>query len=123
MEIDEKMLRILGKRGRVTIPQEIRDAIGMERGDVVSFAVLSEDSAIVKRERICDNCVQCSSRSWLDEIDEPPQMIKLLVQAMHVAENCPESQRAFTFLTGLSPAQQYECVAKIIADWAEKAHD
>lgn len=66
MEIEEKMLRILGKRGRVTIPQEVRDAIGMERGDVVSFAVLSEDSAIVKRERICDNCV-----------NEPPQMIKL----------------------------------------------
>ena len=51
---DEKILRILGKRGRVTIPQEVRDAIGMARGDVVSFAVVSEDCALVKRERICD---------------------------------------------------------------------
>ena len=109
---DEKTLRILGRRGRVTIPQEVRDAIGMARGDVVSFAVISEDAAIVKRERICDNCST-----------EPPQMIKLLVQAMHFAENSPQSQRAFEVLTGLSPAQQYEVVAKIIAEWAERAHE
>jgi len=113
MEItDEKTLRILGKRGRVTIPQEVRDALGMERGDVVSFAVVSDDSAIVKRERLCDNCA-----------GEPPQMIKLLVQAMHVATNCPQSQKAFNYLTDLSPAQQYDCVAKIIAEWAENSHE
>lgn len=88
---DEKTLRILGKRGRVTIPQEVRDAIGMARGDVVSFAVVSEDCALVKRERICDNCST-----------EPPQMIKLLVQAMHHAESSPQSQRAFEFLASLS---------------------
>lgn len=112
MEVEEKTLRILGRRGRVTIPQEVRDAIGMACGDVVSFAVISEDAAIVKRERICDNCST-----------EPPQIIKLLVQAMHLAENSPQSQRAFEVLTGLSPAQQYECVAKIIAKWAEQNHD
>ena len=110
--IDEKTLRILGKRGRVTIPQEVRDAIGVERGDVVSFAVVSDDSALVKRERICDHCVT-----------EPPQMIKLLVQAMHVAENTPQSRRAFEVLTDLSPAQQMEFVAKIIANWAEHIHE
>lgn len=50
-------------------------------------------------------------------------MIKLLVQAMHIAENSPQSQRAFEVLAGLSPAQQYETVAKIIADWAERVHE
>ena len=109
---DEKTLRILGKRGRVTIPQEVRDAIGMARGDVVSFAVVSEDCALVKRERICDNCST-----------EPPQMIKLLVRAMHHAESSPQSQRAFEFLTSLSHAQQLEAAAKIIADWAENSHE
>lgn len=113
MEIaDEKTLRILGRRGRVTIPQEIRDAIGMARGDVVSFAVISEDAAVVKRERICDGCST-----------EPPQIIKLLVQAMHIAENTPASQRAFEALTGLSPARQHDAVAQIIAEWAEKAQN
>ena len=110
--MDEKTWRSLGKRGRVTIPQEVRDAIGMARGDVVSFTVVSEDAAIVRRERICDNCST-----------EPPQMIKLLVQAMHVAENTPASQRAFEVLTGLSPAQQYDAVAKIIADWAGRINE
>lgn len=109
---DEKTLRILGKRGRVTIPQEVRDAIGMARGDVVSFAVVSEDCALVKRERLCDNCV-----------NEPPAMISLFVQAMRQAENSPQSQRAFEFLTSLSPAQQLDCAAKIIAEWAEKSHE
>ena len=71
---DEKTLRILGKRGRVTIPQEVRDAIGMARGDVVSFAVVSDDTAIIKRERICDLCSQCSSRTRLDEIAEGLQV-------------------------------------------------
>ena len=52
-----KTLRILGKRGRVTVPQEVRDEIGLERGDVVSFAVLDEDSVLVKKERLCENCV------------------------------------------------------------------
>lgn len=56
MEVEEKTLRILGKRGRVTIPQEVRDAIGMARGDVVSFAVVGDDCALVRRERIYDNC-------------------------------------------------------------------
>ena len=109
---DEKTLRILGKRGRVTIPQEVRDAIGMARGNVVSFAVVSEDCALVKRERLCDNCV-----------NEPPAMISLFVQAMHQAENSPQSQRAFEFLTSLSPAQQLDCAAKIIAEWAKKNHE
>ena len=112
MEVEEKTLRILGKRGRVTIPQEVRDALGMARGDVVSFAVINQDSAIVKRERICDGCSA-----------EPPQMIKLLVQAMHHAESSPQSQRTFEFLTSLSPAQQLEAAAKIIADWAENSHE
>jgi AbrB family looped-hinge helix DNA binding protein len=109
---DEKTLRILGKRGRVTIPQEVRDAIGMARGDVVSFAVVSDDCALVKRERLCDNCV-----------NEPPTMISLFVQAMHQAKSSPQSQRAFEFLTSLSPAQQLNAAAKIIADWAENSHE
>ena len=50
-------------------------------------------------------------------------MIKLLVQAMHHAESSPQSQRAFEFLTSLSPAQQLEAAAKIIAEWAEKNHE
>ena len=57
-----RMLRILGKRGRVTVPQEVRDEIGLERGDVVSFAVVDENSVLVKREQLCDDCATRRTR-------------------------------------------------------------
>lgn len=109
-----KTLRILGKRGRVTVPQEVRDEIGLERGDVVSFAVLDEDSVLVKKERLCENCVTETNQT---------DMMKLLVQAMHFAKPGESAQDAFEFLTDLTPPQRFDCVARIIADWAEKIHE
>lgn len=52
-----KMYRILGKRGRVTIPHEIRRRVGFAYNDVLSFCE-SEDgrTVTVKREKICDGC-------------------------------------------------------------------
>ena len=50
-----KIYRILGKRGRITLPYEIREKVGFSQNDVLSFAA-SEDgrSVVVKREKICD---------------------------------------------------------------------
>ncbi len=109
-----KTLRILGKKGRVTVPQEIRDEIGLERGDVVSFSVLDDDSAIIRRERLCDECVTETNQT---------DMMKLLVQAMHFAHPGDSAQDAFEFLTDLTPPERFDCVARIIADWAEKLHE
>ena len=39
-----RLFRVLGKRGRITIPFEIRQRIGFKYNDVV------------RREKICDNC-------------------------------------------------------------------
>lgn len=52
-----QMYRILGKRGRITIPFEIRQRVGFSCNDVLSFTE-SEDgsSVIVKREKVCDSC-------------------------------------------------------------------
>ena len=96
------------------MPQEVRDEIGLERGDVVSFAIVSEDSVLVKKERLCDNCVTETNQT---------DMMKLLVQAMHFARPGESAQDAFEFLTDLTPPQRFECVARIIADWAEKIHE
>ena len=109
-----KTLRILGKRGRVTVPQEVRDEIGLERGDVVSFDVVDEDSVLVRRERLCDSCVTQTNQT---------DMMKLLVQAMRLAHPGESAQDAFEFLTDLTPPQRFDCVARIIADWAEKIHE
>ncbi len=52
-----KIYRILGKRGRITIPYEVRRHIGFKYNDVLSFSETQDGKAvIVKREKICDNC-------------------------------------------------------------------
>ena len=48
-----KMYRILGKRGRITIPYEIRKRVGFAYNDVLSFAeALDGQTVMVKREKI-----------------------------------------------------------------------
>ena len=57
-----KTLRILGKRGRITIPYEIRQRVGLGYNDVLSFTETENGHAvIVKREKICDHCRKTSS--------------------------------------------------------------
>ena len=57
MIMNKKILRILGKRGRITIPYEIRQAVGFAYNDVLSFTESGDGkSVIVRREKLCDNC-------------------------------------------------------------------
>ena len=51
----EKIYRILGKRGRTTVPYELRVKMGIHPNDLVSFRC-EGDEIIIKREKICDNC-------------------------------------------------------------------
>ena len=60
-----KIYRILGKRGRITIPFEIRQGIGFKYNDVLSFTQQDEGSVVVRREKICDNC-----KEFADDFEE-----------------------------------------------------
>lgn len=52
-----KLYRVLGKRGRITIPFEIRQRVGFAYNDVLSFSESPDGQTVtVKREKICDNC-------------------------------------------------------------------
>ena len=51
----QKILKILGKRGRVTIPWEIRGELGFACNDVISFE-RTGDAVLVRREKLCDGC-------------------------------------------------------------------
>ena len=53
--MSKTIYKILGKRGRITIPWEIRRDLGFAYNDVVSFDIDS-DSVIVKREKMCNDC-------------------------------------------------------------------
>jgi bifunctional DNA-binding transcriptional regulator/antitoxin component of YhaV-PrlF toxin-antitoxin module len=49
----QKILKVLGKRGRITIPWEIRRALSFQYNDVVSFEQ-DGDAVTVRREKLCD---------------------------------------------------------------------
>ena len=42
-----KMYKILGKRGRITIPYEIRERVGFMSNDVLSFTESEDGKSIV----------------------------------------------------------------------------
>ena len=51
-----KLYRILGKRGRITIPYEIRKRVGFSYNDILSFAEQDDRTVIVWREKLCNDC-------------------------------------------------------------------
>lgn len=91
-----KMFKVLGKRGRITIPFEIRQRVGFSYNDVLSFEESADGrSVIVKREKICDEC----------------------------KSNCKISDNEvtlFDFLNNLSPEQQRAALVHLSVRWAEK---
>ena len=64
-----KTYRILGKKGRTTIPFEMRQKLGFGYNDVVSFEE-KDGGVFVRREKICDNCkaVESDASNKTDEI-------------------------------------------------------
>ena len=74
--MNRKLLRILGKLGRITIPYEIRQRVGFAYNDVLSFTE-SEDgrSVIVRREKLCDNC---QGKAAQDMAEDKAMLLELL---------------------------------------------
>lgn len=91
-----KLFRILGKRGRITIPFEIRQRIGFKYNDVLSFTENPDGTSVtVKIEKICDNC----SKRHNEKDDEVT---------------------LYDFLNGLSAEQQRAALVHLSVMWAEK---
>lgn len=94
-----KLLRILGKRGRITIPYEIRRRVGFAYNDVLSFAEQDDRTVIVRREKICDNCS-----------GNPKMPVKQETDSMTLLQ----------FLDGLSADEQRAALIHLSARWAEQ---
>lgn len=75
--IREKIYRILGREGNITIPHMMRFHIGFQPGDVVSFKQVSEDAVLVRRERLQERVETPSDllelRELLDNLTESQQ--------------------------------------------------
>lgn len=90
-----KVYRVLGKRGRITIPYEIRKRIGFRYNDILSFTQQDDGSVLIKREKICDNCID-------------------------IVDDCSENITLEDFLDSLSEEEQRDALVHLSLLWAEK---
>ena len=89
-----KIYRVLGKKGRITIPFEIRQQIGFRYNDVLSFNHQDDGSVLVRREKICDNCKKLAEEyeknytleDFLDSLSEEEQRDALIHLSLLLAE-------------------------------------
>lgn len=54
--MNNPIYKVLGKRGRITIPFDIRQRMGFACNDILSFTEQDNHTVIVRREKICDGC-------------------------------------------------------------------
>ncbi len=90
-----RLYRVLGKKGRITIPFEIRQQIGFRYNDVLSFTLQNDSSVVVRKEKICDNCNE-------------------------IAEEYEENYTLEDFLDSLSEEEQRDALIHLSLLWAEK---
>ena len=90
-----RLFRVLGKKGRITIPFEIRQRIGFRYNDVLSFTELDDGSVVVRREKLCDNYNE-------------------------LAEEFEENYTLEDFLDSLSEEEQKDALLHLYLLWAEK---
>ena len=90
-----KIYRVLGKKGRITIPFVIHQRIGFRYNDVLSFTQQDDGSVVVRREKICDNCNE-------------------------LAEEFEENFTLEDFLDSLSEEEQRDALLHLSLLWAEK---
>lgn len=93
--MSKKILKVLGKRGRITIPYEIRVQTGIGYNDILSFEAKDKDTIILKKEKLCGGCVpEC-----LDEAED------ISIEK---------------FLDSLTPEQQYKATIHLNLLWAKR---
>ena len=76
--MSNKIYRIIGNEGRVTIPHQMRLCAGLLSNTVVSFELVSEDAVLVRREQL---------KKQVESQTEMPSLKELL-------EGLTESQRS-----------------------------
>ena len=54
LRMSNKIYRIIGNEGWVTIPHQMRHCAGLVSNTVVSFELVSEDAVLVRREQLKD---------------------------------------------------------------------
>ena len=89
--------RVMGKRGRITIPYEFRQQVGFGYNDVLSFTRQDDNTVLVKREKICNNCA-----------------------GKPAAQAANPDMTLMELLDSLTPAQQRAALVHLSVRWAEQ---
>ena len=89
--MERSVLRILGKRGRTTIPWPIRKELDFGTGDVLLFEADPPDRVIITRMEVYEP----------EEVEEPDLTGDIFTEAFHK----------------LSYNQQYRLLAALLADF------
>jgi AbrB family looped-hinge helix DNA binding protein len=92
-----KALLILGRRGRITIPFEIRQRLGFRQNDILSFEDNGKDIVTIKRETLCTHCA--------DPAEEP-------------VNKPDDEQTLLEFLDSLSLTEQRAALVHLSVKWA-----
>ena len=74
--------RVMGKRGRITIPYEFRQQVGFGYNDILSFTKQDDNTVIVKREKICDNCSGRKASAAAAEIPDAGMTLMELLDSL-----------------------------------------
>lgn len=90
-----QIYRVLGRKGRITIPLELRERVGFSSNDILSFTQQDDSTIIVRKEKICSHCAEGKSR-----------------------KNTNDS--ILEFLSELSEEQKRMALVHLSVDWAEK---
>ena len=99
-----KLYRIIGRRGRITIPHEICTRVGYAYNDVLSITEAEDGrSIIIKRELLCDDCKGTRNQKNTEAKENEKDGITLL-----------------EFLNGLTEAEQHAALVHLSVKLAEK---
>ena len=78
--------RVMGKRGRITIPYEFRQQVGFGYNDILSFTKQDDNTVIVTREKICNNCNHRKVNAAVAEIPEAGMTLMELLDSLTAAQ-------------------------------------
>lgn len=93
--MNRKIVRVLGKRGRITIPYEIRVRNKIGYNDILSFEEKDKNTIIVRKEKLCSGCTpECSDEE----------------NSIHIED----------FIDSLTPEQQHRATIYLNLLWAQK---
>ena len=97
-----KLYRVLGKRGRITIPYEIRRRVGFQYNDVLSFTEQDDRTVVVRREKICGDC-RSNPKTPTEKVSEGITLLQ--------------------FLDDLSKREQRAALIHLSLKWAEQQEE